>query len=80
MRSISYEQWKEKRRSSLAAAVLVENAFTKRVAGERERDPEKEKLLIRLESARRQRYIESGKLQILAPRKWRWRIDFKTRP
>lgn len=77
MRTVRYEDWKKKRREQFLTAVDVENRFPGPQAGNRPRDPEKERLLIRLETARRQRYLDSGKLQILGPRKWRWRIDFK---
>lgn len=60
-----------------ATAVDVENAFSGPRVGNRPRDPEKERVLIALETARRNSYIESGKLQILGPRLWKWRIDFK---
>lgn len=39
-------------------------------------DPERKRLFIELDKARRQRYLQSGKLQILGPRLWKWRIDF----
>ena len=77
MRSVRYEDWKKKRRDGLLTAVDVENAFDGPSAGRRPRDPEKERLLIELEIARRNRFIKSGKLQILGPRLWKWRIDFK---
>lgn len=78
MRTIRYEDWKKRRREMFRTAVEVENRLGGPSGGNRPRDPEKEQLLIRLEMARRQRFIDSGKLQILGPRKMRWRIDFKT--
>lgn len=77
MKSVRYEDWKDKRRAGFLAAVNVENALSERRVGRRPRDPEKERILIRLETARRERYIRSGKLQILGPRLWKWRIDLK---
>ncbi len=74
MRTISFEEWKKQRKAKFAIAVEVENRFPHRLPGRRPRDPEKEKILIRLEKARRQRMIESGKIEILGPRHWRWRI------
>lgn len=76
MNSVRYEDWKKKRREGFLAAVAVENKFSGPRIGNRPRDPEKEQVLIRLEKARRKRYIESGKLVILSPRLWKWRIDF----
>ena len=40
-------------------------------------EPEREQLFVELDRARRERYIASGKLQILGPRLWKWRIDIK---
>ena len=75
MKSVNYEDWKVKRRAGFLAAVQVENALSERRVGRRPRDPGKEQILIRLETARRERYIASGKLQILGPRLWKWRIN-----
>ena len=75
MKSVCYEDWKKKRRTGFLTAVGVENSLGEVRVGKRPRDPEKEALLIRLETARRERYLQSGKLQILGPRLWKWRID-----
>lgn len=76
MKSVAYEDWKAKRRAGFVTAVDVENTFGERRSGGRERDPAKEKILITLEKARRDRYVRSGKLTILGPRLWKWRINF----
>lgn len=75
MKSIDYEDWKKQRRGKFLISVGVENSLGGRRPGMRPRDPEKERILIRLEMARRQRLIDSGKLRILGPRLWQWRID-----
>jgi|GEM_PF-6288270 len=77
MRSIDYEDWKKRRQGQFLTAVEVENRFMGPHIGRRPRDPEKEQLLIKLEKARRQHLIDTGKLEILGPRLWKWRIDFK---
>lgn len=74
MRTIKFEDWKKERKAKLAKAIEVENLLPDRLAGRRPRDPEKEEILTQLDVARRNRMIESGKLQILGPRHYRWRI------
>ena len=74
MKTVQYEDWKKKRRAGFLTAVGVENTLSVPRIGKRPRDSEKEQLLIRLETARRKRYIQSGKIEILGPRLWKWRI------
>jgi hypothetical protein len=77
MKSIRYDDWKKQRRTKFKTAVAVENSFNEPYVGQRPRDPEKERILIRLEKARRDRLIRSGKIEIIGPRKWRWNISFR---
>lgn len=76
MKSIDWKLWKKERAARFRRAIELENSFHGRAAGRRPRDPEKEKLLADLDKARWKRYIESGKLEALGPRKWKWRVDF----
>ena len=77
MRSIDFEQWKRDKVARRAAVLAVDSRFQGRAAGRRPRDPKKEKILLEMDIARRERYIQSGKLEIISPRRWKWRIDFK---
>lgn len=77
MRKIDYEEWKQRRPALREARLRADNRFEGRAAGRRPRDPEKEKVLAELDKARRARYIASGKLKIVTPRVWEWRIDFE---
>lgn len=74
MRSINFEDWKKARKAKFRLALEVENSLSERSPGRRPRDPEKEELLIRLEKSRKEKMIASGKLEILGPRHYRWRI------
>lgn len=67
MRKIKYEDLKREKKERFRELIDLENRFEGRVAGNRPRDPEKEKVLIKLDKARMKRYIESGKLEILRP-------------
>ena len=77
MRTIDYEEWKKHKRSLFRKAIALENIFEGHAPGRRPRDPEKERVFARLDLARKRRYIESGKLEIVGPRHWKWRIDFR---
>jgi hypothetical protein len=77
MRRISLEDWKKERRAKFKIAVDVENSLPDRLPGRRPRDPEKEKILIQLEKARREQLIRTGKIEIIGPRHWRWHIEPK---
>lgn len=76
MKQLDYEEWKRRKRERFAAFAKVESRFEGRVPGNRPRDPDKEKILIRMDIERRRRYIESGKLEIVNPKFWKYRIDF----
>ena len=77
MKTVDFNKWKEERRKRLGLLVSLENKYQTRAVGRRPRDPEKERVLLKLDLARRAKYIETGKLEILGPRNWKWRIDFK---
>lgn len=77
MRVVDYSAWKQKRRDLRAKLLELENSFEGHAPGRRPRDPEKEKFLSERDIARLKRYKETGKLQIIGPRHWRWRIDLK---
>lgn len=72
---IDYEEWKERRRSLASKHYKLQEKFDGRAPGNRPRDPEKERLLIKMGKARLKRWIESGKIEIVSPREWIWRID-----
>gem|GEM_PF-2981277 len=57
--------------------VISTKANENRLPGNRPRDPEKKRLISELDKARFDRYIASGKLQIINLRHWKWRIDFR---
>lgn len=44
------------------------------VTGGRGYDREKEELIVHLAKARWQKWFETGKIEIIGPRHWRWRI------
>jgi len=77
LKEISYKNWKQRKSEIFRQLVIMENKFQGRVPGNRPRDPEKEKVLTQLDKARMARYIESGKIEILGPRLWKWRVDYK---
>ncbi len=79
MRVVDYAEWKKKRRELMTRLLPLENTFEGHAPGRRPRDPEKERVLTQLDKARWRRYIDSGKVQIISPRLWRWRIDVKQR-
>jgi len=79
MRVIDYNQWKENRKRRFAASIEMENTLIGRAPGRRPRDPEKEEILAEIDKARRKRYIESGKMKMIGPRHWIWRVDFRER-
>ena len=75
MKEIDYRDWKRRKQEHFAASAKAESRFEGRVAGNRPRDPDKEKILARMDQERRRRYVESGKLEIVSPRVWRYRIS-----
>jgi hypothetical protein len=74
MRKINYEEWKKRKPELIAKLVKTENTFQGHAPGNRPRDPEKERILTEMDKARKARYIASGKLTIIGPRKFKWRI------
>ena len=71
---IDWSECKKKRGEVHSRMIRLENTFSGRAADNRPHDPEKEKILIRLDMERRRRYIESGKLKMIGERVWEWRI------
>jgi hypothetical protein len=77
MKRVDYQDWKREIAKKRRRLFVLEATYTGRAAGRRPRDPEKERVLTQLDIARWKRYIESGKVQIIGPRLWKWRIDAK---
>ena len=77
LRQIDYKDWKRQIANKRRRLFALEAEFEGHAPGRRPRDPEKERVLTQLDIARWKRYIESGKVEILGPRLWKWRIDFK---
>lgn len=77
MRRIEYRDWKQEIAQKRRRLFVLEARFQGRAPGRRPRDPEKERVLAQLDRARWQRYLDSGKLQVIGPREWKWRIDVK---
>lgn len=72
----SYENWKRRKPEFRRVMLRLQNKFEGHAPGNRPRDPEKEKLLTRLDIARFERYLATGKIEIVGPRHWKWRVDF----
>ena len=77
MRQVNYEDWKREIARRRRRLVALENTFKGHAPGRRPRDREKERILTRLDIARWKRYLESGKVEILGPRLWKWRVDLE---
>lgn len=77
MRKIKWSEAREKQQANLRR--LSRLPGWKRLPRTRPRDPEEEKILIRITLNRFRRWLETGKLQVISPRKWRFRIDYKTK-
>ncbi len=76
MEIIDYDEWKRQKPAVTRARLRADERFQGRAPGRRPRDPEKEQVLARLDKARWARHIASGKLIMVGPRKWMWRVDF----
>lgn len=76
MRTVNYAEWKLQLKSRRKRLLALEQTFKGHAPGNRPRDPEKEKLLARLDIARFERYLATGKIEIIGPRHWKWRVDF----
>ena len=74
LKRIDYREWKKRKSEMFDKLLELENTFQGRAVGRRPRDPEKERILTEMDRNRRNRLIESGKLQIVGPRHWKWRI------
>ena len=77
VKRIDYSDWKKRKRLMFDRLVALENSFEGRAVGRRPRDPDKEKILIEMDRNRRRQYMESGKLEMVGPRRWKWRVDFR---
>jgi hypothetical protein len=75
MKARKFEDWQSRRREFLAERALLD---TTRGRKGRPRDPEKRELLLRLDIARREAWLRSGRLIRIAPR--RYRIDTSCAP
>ena len=75
MRQIDFSEWRKQRSRVLHIGLHTEDAFQDHLAGNRPRDPEQERILSQLDKARWKRYLESGKIEKLGPRRYRFRID-----
>lgn len=51
----------------------------KRLPRTRPRDPEETEILIQITLNRFRRWLETGKMEIISPRKLRYRVDYKTK-
>jgi hypothetical protein len=67
-----YSEWKAQREGLRPRRMELERSFNGRAAGNRPRDPVKEKRLAAMDRRRLDRYIECGKIEIIGPRKWIW--------
>lgn len=70
---IRWDELRARRKEQLVD--LMERGELKRLPRTRPRDPEEEQVLSRLVRLRWKRWIESGKVVILDPRRWRLRLD-----
>lgn len=75
VRRIDLSEWKKQKARVLQARLRTDNAFIGGAPGNRPRDPESERILGELDKARWERYLQSGKIEKLAPRRYRLRID-----
>jgi hypothetical protein len=75
MKTRNFEDWQSRRRAFLQERSLLD---TTRGRKSRPRNPEKRELLLRLDIARREAWLRSGRLIRIAPR--RYRIDTSIAP
>lgn len=74
MKTINYNEWKKNSGAAHSRMLQMQASIKERSSGGRERDQEKENALIEMGKARFQRYIDSGKIVIVNPRKWIYKI------
>ena len=72
---IDYNEWKEQKCERWERQVRAESDRPGRLPGRRPRDPEKERLLTEMLKARWQQLIDSGKLEVVGPRKYKWHTE-----
>ena len=75
MKRIDFSEWKKQKSRLLQIRLRTESPFEGRLVGNRPRDPEKERILSELDKARWERYLQSGKIEKLGPRRYQFRID-----
>lgn len=76
MRTVDYDTYRRERWTGYARRLVdLESSFPARLPRQRPRAPLKEKLLLELDLARRDRLLAGGELIRLGPRRWRWRIS-----
>jgi len=75
MTTVDYDTYRQERWTRhVHRLVDLENSFPARLPRQRPRAALKEKLLLDLDLARRDRLLACGELIRLGPRHWRWRI------
>jgi len=67
VRRLTPEEREEQRKRAFPRLVALENSFVGRVASNRPRDPEKERILARMDLARKENYVSSGRIVIRRP-------------
>lgn len=73
--AVSFEEYARASRGRyLRIFAAMGERYQGRVPRQRPRDPEEERLLLRLDMVRRDRLIASGELVQLGPRHWRWNL------
>lgn len=75
MRTVDYKEWKKQRGEVHSRMLQSEVSLRLRSAGGKPRDPEKEQALIEMGKAKFQRYIDSGKIVIISPTRWIYKIE-----
>ena len=72
---VNYDEYRRQNQGRyLRCLAALEERYQGRTARQRPRDPEEERLLLRLDIARRDRLLASGELEQLGPRHWRWNL------
>ncbi|MEW5767245.1 MAG: hypothetical protein AB1797_06400 [bacterium] len=70
--AIDFDLYRQKKRIDYAQKLAkIRSTFSHRAARGRPRDPEKHRLLLRLDHARMKRKLASGEIERLGPRQWR---------
>ena len=75
MRRVDLKEWKKQRSLVFETMIRTDNSFEGRATGKRPRDPEKERILSALDIARWQRWIGTGRIEVLGPRRYRLNVE-----